>query len=117
MASADRDTHSDTATDAEAAHDAGAGTEPTAPDAETGAILLKLARSSIGKALGLDMPPVAEPAWLSEPGATSVTLTRNGALCGCIGSIEPRRPLGEDAVENAVAAAVQDSRFRPDNTA
>jgi AmmeMemoRadiSam system protein B/AmmeMemoRadiSam system protein A len=85
-----------------------------APSAEEqGAVLLGLARSAIAASFGLDAPPVPEARWLSEPGATFVTLTRRGALCGCIGSIEARRPLGEDVQENAVAAAFQDPRFRP----
>ena len=80
---------------------------------DKGAILLNVARSAIGAALGREMPTLTEPSWLSEPGATFVTLTRKGKLCGCIGSIQARRSLGEDVRENAVAAAFQDSRFRP----
>lgn len=91
---------------------------PVAADAaptadEKGVILLRLARAAIGEALGIDTEPVQETNWLSAPGATFVTLTKKGALCGCIGSIEARRSLGEDVQENAVAAAFQDSRFRP----
>jgi AmmeMemoRadiSam system protein B/AmmeMemoRadiSam system protein A len=78
-----------------------------------GATLLRLARGAIGAALGLRTPPAADASWLSEPGATFVTLTKKGKLCGCIGSIEARRPLDEDVQENAVAAAFQDPRFRP----
>jgi hypothetical protein len=80
---------------------------------EQGAILLRVARAAIGEALGLETEPVPQASWLSAPGATFVTLTKKGALCGCIGSIEARRSLGEDVQENAVAAAFQDSRFRP----
>ena len=85
--------------------------EPAPRTEDRGAVLLTLARSAIGAALGVDVPPAAEPAWLAEPGATFVTLTRNGKLRGCIGSIEARRPLGEDVRENAVAAAFEDPRF------
>jgi len=35
----------------------------------------------------------AEARWLHEPGATFVTLTRDSALRGCIGSLESRRRL------------------------
>jgi AmmeMemoRadiSam system protein A len=54
---------------------------------------------------------VEEPRWLEAPGATFVTLRRrDGELHGCIGSLEPRRPLGEDVRANAAAAAVDDPR-------
>jgi AmmeMemoRadiSam system protein B/AmmeMemoRadiSam system protein A len=87
------------------------GAEP--PLAEKGATLLRLARSAIGAEFGLDAPEPPTAPWLTAPGATFVTLTKKGRLCGCIGSIEPRRALGSDVRENAVAAAFQDSRFRP----
>lgn len=45
--------------------------------------------------------------------ACFVTLTVRGALRGCIGSLEPRRPLLDDVRLNAISAAVQDSRFSP----
>jgi AmmeMemoRadiSam system protein A len=80
---------------------------------DRGATLLQLARAAIGSALKLDLPRVAEPAWLAEPGATFVTLTRRGALQGCIGTLTAYRPLGEDVKDNAVAAAFHDPRFRP----
>ncbi len=50
---------------------------------------------------------------LAEPGAAFVTLRRNGRLRGCIGSILPRRPLIEDVIQNARAAAFRDPRFPP----
>ena len=49
--------------------------------------------------------------WLAQAGATFVTLTKDGALRGCIGSLEPARPLGEDVAQNALAAAFRDPRF------
>ncbi|MHB8838637.1 MAG: AmmeMemoRadiSam system protein B [Gemmatimonadaceae bacterium] len=91
-------------------------TDAPEPSAEAkGMTLLLLARAAIAEALGHDVPAIGGEAapWLSRPGATFVTLTRKGRLCGCIGSIEARRPLREDVQENAVAAAFQDSRFRP----
>ncbi|MCL1852186.1 MAG: AmmeMemoRadiSam system protein A [Peptococcaceae bacterium] len=43
-----------------------------------------------------------------------VTLYKEGDLRGCIGTIKPVRPsLADEIRHNAVAAAVQDSRFRP----
>lgn len=82
-------------------------------DERRGEILLKLARAAISARLGLRTPPVQEPEWLAEPGATFVTLTMRGELRGCIGTIEPHRSLGEDVAENAVSAAFGDPRFHP----
>jgi AmmeMemoRadiSam system protein A len=42
-----------------------------------------------------------------------VTLTQEGKLRGCIGSLHPTRTLGEDVVANAAAAALADRRFSP----
>jgi uncharacterized protein len=84
----------------------------TPPDAR---VLLRLARQAIGEALGAVDPATpsdAEP-WLREPGASFVTLRRDGRLRGCIGSVEACRPLGEDVRRNAVAAALRDPRFPP----
>jgi AmmeMemoRadiSam system protein A len=36
---------------------------------------------------------------------------KDGHLRGCIGSLEPRRPLGQDVAANARAAAFEDPRF------
>jgi AmmeMemoRadiSam system protein A len=49
----------------------------------------------------------------SFPGATFVTLTQQGRLRGCIGSLEAHRPLAQDVRENAQAAAFRDPRFTP----
>jgi hypothetical protein len=54
----------------------------------------------------------AEP-WLREHGASFVTLRKHGDLCGCIGTLEAHRPLGEDVAHNAYAAAYRDHRFAP----
>ncbi|PIE06079.1 MAG: AMMECR1 domain-containing protein [Sorangium cellulosum] len=45
--------------------------------------------------------------------ACFVTLRQGGQLRGCIGSLEPHRSLLDDVINNAVAAAVHDSRFQP----
>lgn len=50
---------------------------------------------------------------LDEPGATFVTITIDGQLRGCMGSIEADRPLREDLSKNALAAAFGDPRFPP----
>ncbi len=53
-----------------------------------------------------DYPPP-----LQDQGAAFVTLSINGTLRGCIGSLEAHRPLIEDVSHNAYAAAFQDPRF------
>lgn len=76
--------------------------------------LLEIARNAITFALARQRLPTAinEP-WLREPGACFVTLTANGALRGCVGSLEAHRALGLDVSANAVHAALSDSRFPP----
>lgn len=82
-----------------------------------GRVLLQLARTAIARALGLaathgdGIDRCAQ--WLREPGATFVTLTQNGQLRGCIGSLEAQQSLLENIEHNAVAAALHDSRFSP----
>ncbi len=50
---------------------------------------------------------------LAREQAAFVTLHKHGQLRGCIGSILPRRPLIEDVIHNAKAAAFNDPRFMP----
>ena len=83
------------------------------PNTELGAALLRLARASIGEKFGKPLPVDARHARLHEPGATFVTLTQQGQLRGCIGSLEAHRPLAQDVRENAQAAAFRDPRFTP----
>jgi len=52
-----------------------------------------------------------EKSALQRLGASFVTITVDGMLRGCIGTLEARRPLAEDVAANAVAAAFEDSRF------
>ena len=78
-----------------------------------GATLIALARAAIADKFGAS-PHYPDPAgWLQQPRATFVTLTLNGELRGCIGSLEAKRPLGIDVRENAVGAAFRDPRFKP----
>ncbi len=46
-----------------------------------------------------------------EDGACFITLTKEGELRGCIGSLEARQPLYEDVIENTINAACGDPRF------
>jgi AmmeMemoRadiSam system protein A len=84
-----------------------------ASDADLGWVLLAIARSAIGEELGRDARPPDEHPALHSHAATFVTLKWAGDLRGCIGSLEPRRPLGVDVRENAIAAAFRDPRFPP----
>ena len=87
---------------------------PTALAEDRGLVLLPLARGSIAEALGRPYPlPEYRQPWLDAPAATFVTLTRNGELRGCIGSLQAHRPLREDVRTNALAAAFRDPRFPP----
>jgi hypothetical protein len=79
-----------------------------------GRSLLGIARNSIEAALGVAEPqPLPDETWLKPLRASFVTLTQNGRLRGCIGSLEAQRPLGEDVSRNARAAALSDPRFVP----
>jgi AmmeMemoRadiSam system protein A len=82
---------------------------------DDGAKLLELARSSIRGAFrhgSRPTPPCGEWSWpLTANGASFVTLTMDGALRGCCGSIVPIRPLGEDVWHNALRTAFDDPRF------
>ena len=80
---------------------------------ELGKVLLTVARSAIADKLSLPAQPDITHAALAQPGATFVTLKRAGDLRGCIGSVRPVRPLGEDVRANALAAAFGDPRFPP----
>ena len=81
--------------------------------ADKGAILLAIARAAISSALGRPCSADESAPWLMEPCACFVTLTQNGQLRGCIGSLEPRRSLLIDIKSNAVSAALHDTRFMP----
>lgn len=87
------------------------------PEAWDGEVLLDLAQRAIAQAVGVDPPPLeavpGELPWLTRPGASFVTLRKDGRLRGCIGSVTAHRPLGEDVVANAVLAATGDPRFEP----
>ena len=50
---------------------------------------------------------------LQKPGAVFVTINERNSLRGCIGSLVAYRPLIDDVIENAKAAAFGDPRFPP----
>jgi AmmeMemoRadiSam system protein A len=97
---------------------------------EAGPVLCGIAREAISTRLGAENGRTAEHAgaetqgaeqrngenrhpWLDAPGASFVTLTRSGALRGCIGSLVAHRPLRDDVAANALNAALHDPRFPP----
>ena len=80
---------------------------------EDGATLLAIARGAIEAKLTGRPSELASAPWLEQPGATFVTLTKEGELRGCIGSLEPARALADDVAQNALGAAFRDPRFPP----
>ncbi|HZU90543.1 MAG TPA: AmmeMemoRadiSam system protein B [Stellaceae bacterium] len=83
-----------------------------------GPMLLDLARASIvnGLATGMPLVPANDhrlPAVIAAPGASFVTLRRQGRLRGCVGSYLAARPLAADVAANAFNAAFRDPRFLP----
>ncbi|MCK5003223.1 MAG: AmmeMemoRadiSam system protein A [Gammaproteobacteria bacterium] len=66
---------------------------------------------SNGKAMAVDSSKLDTA--LQTNRATFVTLNKHGQLRGCIGMLEPIRPLAEDVAHNAFAAAFSDPRFPP----
>lgn len=86
-------------------------TDTTSLSMEHGKTLLPIARAAISVALGRTLEVAEDAVWLQEMGACFVTLTQGGQLRGCIGTLEARRTLLADVKSNAVAAALQDTRF------
>jgi AmmeMemoRadiSam system protein A len=83
------------------------------PSSNRGQTLLSIARASIVSARdGFHSADDGAP-WLYEMGACFVTLTQQGDLRGCIGTLEARRSLVADVRANAIAAAFHDPRFPP----
>ena len=80
-------------------------------------LLHDIAYQSIKQGLSSDHPlPVRLSDYddsLCEKKATFITLKMHGQLRGCIGILEPLRPLVEDVAYNAFAAAYEDRRFNP----
>lgn len=81
---------------------------------DAGLVLLPLARAAIARKLGCPAPTAERSVgWLQEQGAAFVTLSIDGRLRGCIGTILAHRALGDDVEANALAAAFGDPRFPP----
>ena len=77
--------------------------------------LLKAARASIAKTLGVPgVDPGEPPEGIAKlKTGVFVTLHKRGQLRGCIGMIESRKPLGNLVREIAVSSATSDPRFTP----
>lgn len=82
-------------------------------DPAQGQALVQLARSALHDAVGAARQPRPGLGSFHAHGATFVTLTQQGQLRGCIGSLQAHRPLAEDVQANAAAAALHDHRFKP----
>lgn len=87
--------------------------------AEERRLLLNLAHDSIGAALRRSSADAATslavPAssHLSEARGAFTTLHLHDRLRGCVGFVQPLRPLYQTVAETAVAAAFNDPRFDP----
>jgi hypothetical protein len=92
----------------------GPGPDAFVLSAEARADLLRLARAALTAFVergSVIEDPTGRPE-LATPRAAFVTLTKRGALRGCIGFIEPVAPLGRTVVQAAICAATEDPRFR-----
>jgi len=93
--------------------------QPFSLSAEEKAELLRVARRAVEKAVDsgtlLNYEPKVES--LRVPKAAFVTLTRNGALRGCIGFIDPITPLAQTVIQASYYAALEDRRFEPVSSA
>ncbi len=79
-----------------------------------GDLLLRIAKSEIADAVAHEpKPKIHHFPFMEEQRGIFVTLTKNGQLRGCIGFPYPVMPLGEAVRQAAVAAALEDPRFRP----
>ncbi|MDD2887478.1 MAG: AmmeMemoRadiSam system protein A [Aliarcobacter sp.] len=79
-------------------------------------VLLDIAKKSIEKKFDSSIKINKEQLlkdfpFLAQNGATFVTLTLNNQLRGCIGTLQAHRPLLDDLISNAFAAAFEDPRF------
>jgi len=78
---------------------------------------LRVARQTLLSRARRGKPPAIEvgsfPAPLQSIAPSFVTLTLDGRLRGCIGSLKAHRPLAEDILGNAVKAGFEDPRFQP----
>jgi len=86
-------------------------------DADAESRLLAIAREAIVAGIGAPRAPRIEvdllDGSLRRPAAVFTTLTRDGALRGCVGSLQAEHPLARAVAESAFNAAFRDRRFAP----
>ncbi|NOY52609.1 MAG: AmmeMemoRadiSam system protein A [Deltaproteobacteria bacterium] len=88
-------------------------------DASERTTLLRLARFSLEHFVRTREKSISAPSEielterLREPAGVFVTLEEEDQLRGCIGYIEPIRPLYQAVMENSVSACSRDYRFLP----
>jgi len=91
------------------------GDAPPAYSAQERRQLLELARQTVREAVTTGRLPSVNtgqfPARLCEPRGSFVTLTKQGALRGCIGNLQAQSPLYASVMDNARSAATRDHRF------
>ena len=75
--------------------------------------LVGIAREAVRGSVTGRAPGVPFADSLPEASGAFVTLKKHGKLRGCIGTLECRRPLGEEVARVAVSAAREDPRFAP----
>ena len=83
---------------------------------DQGRLLLDMARNSIAHALaapGTGKGKDVDASFLNQKRGVFVSLHKQGLLRGCIGTIEPISTIKDAVNENAVFAALKDSRFSP----
>jgi len=80
---------------------------------EERAALLTVARLALEEHVRGIAPgrPPDIPSSLHQPGAAFVTLRSEGGLRGCVGSLEPTKPLAATVAHCAISAATADPRF------
>jgi hypothetical protein len=81
--------------------------------------LHQVAREAIERRLRGEKPPQIDISGehLRENRGAFVSLHKHGQLRGCVGTIQPNRPLYQVVEDMAMAAAFEDSRFSPLSTA
>jgi AmmeMemoRadiSam system protein A len=78
-------------------------------------LLAKQAVETFIKERKIISPPINFPKeFLERKAGTFVTIEKNGELRGCIGTYLPTREnIAKEVIQNAIAAATEDYRFRP----